>query len=259
MKWIKRFFYFLGFLYLLMCIVAFFGQEKLIFHPVKLATNFPMRIGQEVYVPIDDNLEMHAMWLRQANSKGVILYWHGNMGSNRRCLQQAEHISSGGYDVFMPDYRGYGKTAGTITSERQLMADAQKAYDYLLQHYDEQKIIVGGYSLGTGVATRLAVDNQPQQLLLIAPYRSLVAMKNTIVPFLPSFLMKYKFRTDENITKVSCPVTMFHGRNDELIPYDHSVYLQGLAPDNIELVSLNGVGHRGVVFSGLIPTKLREK
>ena len=258
MKWIKRFFYFLGFLYFFICIAGFFMQEKLIFHPTELPANFQFWVGEEVYIPIDDGLKMHAMWLRHPNSKGVILYWHGNMGSNRRCLRQAEHIFSGGYDVFMPDYRGYGKTEGRVASEKQIMADAQRAYDYLREHYDEKKLSICGYSLGTGIATRLAVHNNPRQLLLMAPYKSLVAMKNKIAPFLPSFLMKYKFRTDENIVKVNCPVTLFHGINDELIPYDHSVYLQNLAPDNIQLISLNGTGHRGVIFSNTIPYILRK-
>lgn len=259
MKWIKRFFYFLAFLYLLACIIGFFAQEKLIFHPVQLAANFSFRSGEEVFVPIDDHLEMHAMWLRHTNSKGVILYWHGNMGSNRRCMGQAEHLFGGGYDVFMPDYRGYGKTQGTIISEQQLIADAQKTYDYLRQYYDENKIAICGYSLGTGIATQLAINNKPQQLFLIAPYKSMVAMKNKIAPFLPSFLMKYKFRTDKYIDSVDCPISLFHGTNDELIPYDHSVYLQRISPDNIDLISLKGVSHRGAIFSGQVQYLLKNK
>jgi len=258
MKWLKRLFYLGVTLYVLACVVLFFFQEKLIFHPSSLPKSFQFRAGQEVTIAVEDGIELNALWLKQRSAKGVILYWHGNKGSNRRCLHQAENLYGLGYDVFMPDYRGYGKSAGQPKSEKQMHQDAQKVYDYLLEHYKEEQIAVLGYSLGSGVATHLALENNPQQLFLVAPYKSLVAMKNIIAPFVPSFLMKYKMRTDQKIKKIDCPITLFHGTADELIPYEHSLFLKN-QQTKAELVSLQGVSHRGAIFSQLLRRTLGQK
>lgn len=258
MKWIKRLAYFVGFLYLLFCTVLYFQQERIIFHPDVLEDSFQFWTGEEVYIPLDEELDLHAMWLKQTASKGVVLYWHGNKGSNRRCLRQAENLAGLGYDVFMPDYRGFGKSDGHIQSEQQLFTDAQLVYDWLKQHYQENQIVVLGYSLGSGVATYLATANEPQHLCLVAPYRSMVAMKDLILPVVPSFLVKYPLRNDELLTQVTVPVTLFHGTRDELIPFEHAVFLQGLLPQTSSLVSLDGKGHRGAIFSSVLRRELGQ-
>lgn len=259
MKWIKRLALLLLTLYGLACGVLFFQQEQMIFQATKLPSDFSFWTGEEIFIPLADEVRLHALWLRQDKPRGVILYWHGNRGSNRRCLRQAEKLYGLGYDVFMPDYRGYGKSGGNISSQKQLFADAQTTYDWLLQHYSEDRLVLLGYSLGSGIATQLAKENQPQQLFLVAPYRSMIAMKNLILPVAPSFLMKYPLRNDKNLPKINCPITLFHGTNDELIPFAHSQYLHTLQPQLSELVPLNGIGHRGAIFSQQVRRVLTQK
>lgn len=254
----KRLAYFFGILYALVCLVLYFQQERIIFNPTTLEASFQFWEGEEVYVPVEDQVRLHALWLKQPDTRGVVLYWHGNRGSNRRCLRQAENLAGLGYDVFMPDYRGYGKSDGHISSEKQLFADAQEVYDWLKKHYSENQIIVLGYSLGSGVATYLATMNQPQHLCLVAPYRSMVEMKNLILPIVPSFLVKYPLRNDRRLAEVKVPVTLFHGTRDELIPFEHSVFLQKLLPQTAELVSLEGKGHRGAIFSSVLRQELQH-
>lgn len=254
----KRLAYFFGILYALVCLVLYFQQERIIFNPTTLEASFQFWEGEEVYVPVEDQVRLHALWLKQPDTRGVVLYWHGNRGSNRRCLRQAENLAGLGYDVFMPDYRGYGKSDGHISSEKQLFADAQEVYDWLKKHYAENQIIVLGYSLGSGVATYLATMNQPQHLCLVAPYRSMVEMKNLILPIVPSFLVKYPLRNDRRLAEVKVPVTLFHGTRDELIPFEHSVFLQKLLPQTAELVSLEGKGHRGAIFSSVLRQELQH-
>jgi alpha-beta hydrolase superfamily lysophospholipase len=258
MKWIKRLAYFFGILYVLVCTVLYFQQERIIFNPTVLDDSFQFWEGEEVYVPVEDDIKLHAVWLKQPEARGVVLYWHGNRGSNRRCLRQAENLAGLGYDVFMPDYRGYGKSDGHIFSEEQLFTDAQEVYNWLKQQYNEDQIVILGYSLGSGVATYLATTNQPQHLCLVAPYRSMVEMKNLILPIVPSFLVKYPLRNDQRLADVKIPVTLFHGTRDELIPFQHSVFLQKLLPQSAELVSLDGKRHRGAIFSSVLRQELQH-
>lgn len=256
MKWIKRLAYLAVILYGVFCCVLFFQQERMIFQATKLPADFAFGDGEEIYIPVDETVSLHAIWLKQPNSRGVVLYWHGNRGSNRRCLRQAENLYGLGYDVFMPDYRGYGKSGGEIASEEQLFADAQQTYDWLKQHFREDQIVLVGYSLGSSMATYLAKENKPQHLVLVSPFRSMVAMKDLIVPIAPSFLMKYPFYNDRHLMAVDCPISLLHGTDDELIPYTHSEYLRDLLPEQTSLTLLRGTGHRGAIFSQQIRTVL---
>ncbi|MCC6727352.1 MAG: alpha/beta fold hydrolase [Saprospiraceae bacterium] len=234
--------------YLLVCGVLYFSQEGIIFHPDKLPEDYRFTEGEEVELPVDEGIALNCLWMKEPASKGVILYLHGNKGSNQRCYHQAQTMAGNGYDIFMPDYRGFGKSDGEIESEAQLFSDVQAAYDFLKKHYTEQQIVVVGYSIGSGMASYLASQNHPQQLILMAPYTSVVDLKDSRAPILPDFLLKYPLRSVEFLKRVKFPVTLFHGSHDEVIPYHSSEVLQALNPKLFQLVKLDE-GHRGVVFN----------
>ena len=258
MKWLKRLVFFLAFIYSAFCTLLYFQQARLIFRPDKLPENHVFRKGEEVEIEAAGGISLNCLWLKEAPSKGVILYLHGNRGSNRRCLYQTKHMTGRGYDVFMPDYRGYGKSGGEIQNDGQLYSDAQLAYDFLKKHYPEKQIVIVGYSIGTGIASYLAANNHPQQLLLLAPYVSMIDMKNRFVPFAPDFLLKFKLRNDLHLRSTACPVTLFHGTADRIIPYESSEILKKIKPGLIELISLKGESHRGTIFNDLFRRKIKE-
>ena len=249
-----------GILYLLVCTALWFGQDRIIFLPDKLPETHAFRTGEEVEIEVAENLSLNCLWMKEKASKGVILYLHGNKGTNKRCIHQAKNMSGNGYDIFMPDYRGYGKSDGYIYSEKQLLSDVQKVYDFLKKHYQERQIIIAGYSLGTGMAAWLAANNHPAQLVMVAPYMSFYDLKNRIKPLclIPDFLVKYPLNSIENLKKVKCPVTLFHGTHDEVIPFDSSKQLAAINPKNIKLVTLAREGHRGAIFNDLFRRRFRE-
>lgn len=249
-KWLYGLFIFIGILYIGLCAVLYFVQERVIFNPTPLPQDFVFNRGEEIRISVEEDIDLHCLKIKAPRSKGVILYLHGNKGSNRRAFFQAQNLTDNRYDVFMVDYRGYGKSNGYIHSERQLYQDIQKVYDYLLTQYEEQQIVVVGYSLGSGMASFLGAKNSPQHLVLVAPYRSMTAMKNLFIPFTPNFLLKYELNNYDHLENVRCPVTIFHGTADELIPYRFAEELQEIDPNNIRLVEMRGIGHRGVIFNG---------
>ncbi len=250
----------MGIIYLLICALLWFGQDRFIFLPDKLPENYVFRTGEQVEIEVAPSIFLNCLWMKEKKPKGVILYLHGNRGTNKRCIRQAENMSNNDYDVFMPDYRGYGKSDGEIYSEKQLFSDVQKVYNFLKKHYRENQIIIVGYSLGTGMATWLAANNNPLQLVMIAPYVSFYDLKNRIKPllFIPDFLVKYPLNNAENLKKVKCPVTIFHGTRDEVIPFDSSNKLMASNPDKVQLVILEREGHRGAIFNGLFRRKFSE-
>lgn len=255
MKWIKIILYPILILYAILCIALYFNQEKILFHPDPLPANYQHRKGQEVWLTTKDDIRLNAALVRQAKPKGAILYLHGNRGSLKRCLAQTRQFDNMGYDILVLDYRTYGKSEGKLENEAQMYADAQLAYDYLSERYDNITIV--GYSMGSGMASFLAANNPTKALLLIAPYVSIVDMKNKYIPFVPNFLLKYQFRTDRNLAKVSCPTILVHGHNDEVIPFDSSTKLNKLFPSS-EVVGLPGVGHRRVIFHDAIGDAMKK-
>lgn len=237
--------------YLVMCVGLYFAQDRFLFLPDKLEEHHKFRLGEEVEINVDDQVYLNALHIKTPTPKGVILYLHGNKGSNRRCLRQATTLSGNDYDIFMPDYRGYGKSDGVIKSEKQLYADAQKVYDFLKTKYKESEIVIVGYSLGTGMASFLAAHNNPKQLILNSPFISICDLKNRKFPIVPDLLVKYHLNNEENLKKVNIPTAIFHGTNDELIPYDSSEKLQKLNASLFQLYPLTNAGHRHAIFSDI--------
>ena len=91
------------------------------------------------------------------------------------------------YDVYILDYRGYGKSQGSIESKDQLFSDVESAYKEIKKRYPENKIIILGYSVGTGLASKLASVNNAELLILQAPYYSLRDEMKQKFSFLPVF------------------------------------------------------------------------
>lgn len=224
-------------------------QEQIIFNPHFLDEDHTFRTGEEIEIEVDESIYLNALWMKEPNAKGLIIYLHGNKGNLRRCIRQAQSLSDDAHDILMPDYRGFGKSDGYNYSEEQLLSDAQKVYDWAKQKYKESQIIVVGYSLGTGVASYLAANNQPTHLALIAPYYSFLDLKDSRFPFIPDFLLKYPLKNHQFLESVKCPITLFHGTNDEIIPFDSSERLQAINPDQIQLVKMKGESHRGSIFN----------
>lgn len=203
--------------------MLYFLQEKLIFLPTKLDQGYEYVFDQpftEFFLNSEDGASLNALHFRKENPKGVILYFHGNAGDLSRWGKITSFFVEKNYDVIVMDYRTYGKSTGKL-SEEALYADAQLFYDYALKHYEEDKITVYGRSLGTGIATYIASKNRPDKLVLETPYYSLIEVAKGRFPFLPvQTLMKYKIPSNEFIKKVNCPITIFHGTDDVVVPYD---------------------------------------
>ncbi|MEJ7684624.1 MAG: alpha/beta fold hydrolase [Segetibacter sp.] len=179
--------------YIVVCGLLYFFQEKLIFFPEKLDKNFQFKFYQdfdEINIKTHDNIILNNILFKADNSKGVIFYLHGNAGSINSWGEVAGIYTDLHYDVFMPDYRGYGKSEGKINSEKQLFQDIQTAYDSLKTKYDESQIIILGYSIGTGLATKIASTNHPKLLILQAPFYSMTDLSETYLPRYTNFYFK---------------------------------------------------------------------
>lgn len=236
-------------LYLLFCGLIYLLQEKFIFFPQKLSSDYPFQFPgryEEINIRTADGIQLNGIHFRADESKGLIFYLHGNAGSLRGWGEIAEIYTDQSYDLFMPDYRGYGKSGGRIRSEQQFYDDMQLAYDHLKQYYRNDRIIILGYSLGSATAAKLAATNNPRLLILQAPFYSLTDLKKRYFPIVPGFLLKYKFETYQYIQDCKMPIVIFHGDKDEIIYYGSSLKLKELMKENDRLITLHGQYHNGI-------------
>ena len=234
--------------YIIICGLLYMWQEKLIFYPEVLPPDFRYPFAE----PFDEltwqveGATINALHFKAGQPKGVILYFHGNGGSLRNWGEVAGTFVEQGYDVLMPDYRGYGKSTGRITGEAVLHQDAAYAYAYLQARYPEQDIILYGRSLGTGLAVYLARSYRPRLLILESPYYSLRDLIARRLPFIPGFFAKYQLRSDLWIGEVTCPIYLFHGTQDEVIPYASGERLLTRIKAEHQLITIVGGGHNNL-------------
>ncbi len=147
------------------------------------------------------------------------------------------------YDFLIYDYRGFGKSTGPL-NETGFHQDAKALYDYLKTKFAEQDIIVVGRSIGTGFAAKLASENNPGLLILITPYYSLKELAKKYFPLLPvGLILKYNLKTYAWVKKVKSRVVIFHGTEDEVIPFEQAVRLKNSLKHQDLLISIKGAGH----------------
>lgn len=224
MKKLFRFITIIAFAYVIIITLAFSLQTTLFFHPEKLSEShkFDSTLpSQEVFLTTPDGEKINGLFFSAQHTK-VILYFHGNAGSLNSWQYVYEDFRVLGYNFFIIDYRGFGKSTGDI-SERGLYMDAQTAYEYLLgKGFAANNIIVYGRSIGSGVAVNVAADKNINALILEAPLISAKKIATEKFPYLfPSLYLKYKFDSIEKINNVKAPLLIIHGTRDTIIPAHH--------------------------------------
>lgn len=233
---------------------VWFQQETLLFKPLPLAANTVLATTpdvKEVVIEVE-GARLSALHLKRDGAKGLVFFLHGNAGNLQTWFVNIDGYRQANFDLFMPDYRGYGKSTGEITSERQLRGDVRAAYAAVAPQYAGRKVVIYGRSLGTalaaGLAAELANDEsraQPDLTVLVSPYQSMLALAADVYPYVPQALLRYPLRTDAAVGGIKSPLLLFHGSNDSLIAPSHSAALKALAP-KAELVLIEDAGHNNV-------------
>jgi hypothetical protein len=233
-------------LYVIVVTFVYFQQEKLIFHASSLPPDYQFTVPgvEELKIPVN-GAELSALQFRLPNPKGVVFFLHGNGGNLQSWLTSTEFYRRVNYDLFMIDYRGYGKSSGMITSEEQLHADVRAVFDRVAAQYAGKKIVIYGRSLGTGLAAKLASEIQPDLTVLVSPYVSLAAMGEKQYPWLPQWINRYPMHSDQWLPSVKTPVLITHGDLDSLIPLAQAETLASLRTAT-KLVVIKGAGHNDV-------------
>lgn len=242
-------------------IAVYIFQERLIFHPEKLSEKYEYPFKEkfeELTFKTSDGENINALLFQVKNPKGVICYHHGNAGSLDGWGERAKDFTQLGYDVMMYDYRGYGKSSGSIKNEKMIYGDAVMIYSEVLKRYNESEVIIYGASLGSGIAAHLAHDNNPSLLILETPYYNFYDVSKFHYPYLPnSILLHYQFKTDKFLPQIEVPIYLIHGTEDKTVPYNSSQRLVKLGA-NISLFTIKNGSHSNLNTFDEYHIKLKE-
>lgn len=237
--------------YLLVGIALYFLQEKFLFHPETIAEGQPLKVSQpheELRLPVTNERLIHVTRFPVPDStrKGLIIYFHGNRGSVERHAPQADLFLPHGWEVWMPDYPGYGKSTGPRT-EQSIKEEAELVYKLARSRFAANSIIIYGRSMGSGPATWLASRVDCRRLVLESPYTSIPDLMRDYTYIYPTSLMsKYQFNNAEILPEVDAPISIFHGTADNTISIKHARRLNRIGHSKTSLIEIKAAGHNNL-------------
>ena len=248
MKFVRNAIYASVFFYV--CLIAFyFGmQRSFLYFPDKpYATLEELEIEdtfKEISYKTEDNIDLKGWYAPATKKQLTIVYFHGNADSLKSVYSIALPYIQDGYGFFLAEYRGYSGLSGKPT-ENGLYADGRAAIMKLFDlGVDVSNIIPMGHSLGTGVATQMAVEYHSPALILVAPFRSIVQVAQERYPFFPtSLLVLDRYDNEQKIKRVIGSVIILHGDADAVIPYEQGQRLFDRSNDPKEFHLIPGRGH----------------
>jgi uncharacterized protein len=184
----------------------------------------------------------------------VVLYFHGNGDFLAGFFGRFHDLIADGTGIVALSYRGYAGSTGQ-PSEPGLLQDAAAAYAFTTARYGVERIVVWGFSLGSGVAVALAAEHPVARLILEAPYTSTVDLAGLLLRVVPvGLLMRDQFHSDRRIKRVGVPLLFMHGTSDATIPISLGERLFALANEPKRFVRFPGGGHDNLQDFGAIET-----
>lgn len=214
---------------------------------------------QEINIPFEGG-SINGLKFSAAEPKGGILFFHGNFGDVSGWGAYGADFEALGYDFYIFDYPGYGKSDGKISSQDQLFASADAMSRYVLAQHSSKKLAMIGYSIGSGIAAQQAAKWDAARLILLAPYFSFERLAHEKIPFVPKFLIRYKIPTAEFLQAArGTQITLIHGAADELIPVQHCRDLAGSLKEGDLFYEIAAAPHNGLLAMPGIWKILKER
>jgi hypothetical protein len=226
---------------------VFYPQRALDYTPISYGLNY-----KDVFFESKDGKRLHGWYFPSPQNGPAILFCHGNAGNISHRLENIAGLLRRGLGVFIFDYRGYGKSDGR-PSEKGIYLDGLAAYDYLVhrESIPSDRIVLFGRSLGGAVAIEVALERKVKALIIECAFTSLKDMARSMLLFKPfAGLMPAHYNNAAKIPEVGVPVLVFHGTEDEIVPFSMGKGLFDLAREPKVFYPIQGAGHNDTFVVG---------
>ena len=224
-------------------------QSSLVFYPEidREVVATPSQVGlpyENLHLETSDGVDLHGWYIPAPQSRGTVLFLHGNAGNISHRLDSVRMFHRLGYSMLIFDYRGYGNSSGK-PSERGTYRDAEAAWRYLTEqrHIPSCRIVLFGESLGGAVAAWLAALQKPAALVIASGFTSVPDLGQRLYPYFPvRWLARIRYDAREYLRSVTAPVLIAHSPEDEIIPFELGRALFAAANSPKQFLELAG-GH----------------
>jgi fermentation-respiration switch protein FrsA (DUF1100 family) len=217
---------------------VFFPSRQMDVNPSVLGLHW-----EDVYFKTRDHLTLNGWLFANPYARSTIIFAHGNAGNMSDRLFKIQFFYDLGLNVFIFDYRGYGKSEGK-PSEAGIYLDAQGAYDHLLSRGDVnmENIILYGASIGGAVAIDLATHRNAALLVVESSITNAQDMAHIHYPFVPSVFLSLRFDSINKVKTLKVPKLFIHSPDDEVVPFWVGQKLFEAAGEPKEFLKIHG-GH----------------
>jgi hypothetical protein len=241
--------------------VLFLAQRALIFPIPEKVRTAPEAAGfaeAEEHILTTADGENVIVWHVPARpGHPVVLYFPGNGDFLAALAGRFRSITADGAGLVALSYRGYAGSGGR-PSEHGLLSDAAAAYAFAAARYGAERMVLWGFSLGSGVAVATAADRPVGKIILEAPYTSLADVAGSLFWFAPArWLIRDPFRSDLRMARITAPLLIMHGGRDATIPIRFGERLFALAREPKQFVRFPEAGHNDLADYGAIETARR--
>ena len=253
-------------IYALLGIALYYAQDAILFQATPLAQSHVYKFKvpyKQVFIPLNktDSISLVKFFTNNKQPRGVILYFHGNKQNVEHYQRFIGNFLNLGYEVWMPDYFGYGKSTGERTEEK-LYSMAYQVQRLAAASFADSNIIVYGKSLGTGLAAYVAANTPNRMLILETPYYDIPDIFRSYAWMYPlDNMIQYKIPTYQFLQDVKVPVTIFHGTADGVIRYRSADKLRRFLKPTDRFFTIKGGTHHSVrktyIYNKVIDSLLR--
>ena len=248
-----------NFLFFILVSITLFGgcriEDRFIFHPDHVTDRDPSHIGlrfEDLFFTTQDGIRLHGWFIPHPGAGATLVWFHGNAGNISDRLLNIKLVHDRiKINIFIFDYRGYGRSEGTI-SEKGTYFDGEAAIKYLLGRDDAAaRLILFGRSLGAAVAAEMATRFKTLGLILESPFVSIPEMARAIFPSLPiAWLLRTRYDTMEKVRLVKTPILVLHGDRDATVPFAQGKKVFEVASEPKRFYRIVGASHNDTFVIG---------
>lgn len=174
---------------------------------------------ESIFFEASDGTRLHGWYFSSGKSGApLIVFFHGNGGNITHRIEPSVNLALNGLDVFIFDYRGYGRSEGRPT-EMGLYDDALAAWDLMRARHDGP-IIVYGESLGGPYAAYVAAERKTCAAIIDSSFPSIRSVARAVYWPIPlHWLLRPGLETANHLDRASVPVLVLHSISDNVIPF----------------------------------------
>lgn len=261
MDWLKSFLIFGTVFYVAIATLLYLFQEKIIFYGVPVGDEHSYNFSGNTREVWQENAgaRLHGLvFSTSTQRRGVVLFFKGNAGNVGGLEGLADIFLPLGFDVLVMDYRGSGKSRGSL-SESNLIKDAELWFDWAAEAYAGEEVRLVGHSIGTAFVCHLAARYGTRDVMLLAPMKSGLDMAQRLYPWVPGFLMRYPLRSDLSMLNIKGNVVIYHGKWDQVVPLASGAALKPLLTKDDSFLAVEGAGHNDLPWHPMVLADINRR